>query len=124
MLNGFIDAQETAGLKGGGFSLQVAPSISAGARTAYRLAKPLKNEKVENKGSAFAAGAVGELSRYTGLKTAPLVAPVYQWLFGSYIDRIYSGGDALYMEQQQKAEKRGQWIAPWETGQPLGGLLQ
>lgn len=124
LLNGFIDAQETAGLKGGGFSLQVAPSISAGARTAYRLAKPLKNEKVEDKGPAFAAGVVGELSRYTGLKTAPLVAPVYQWMFGSYVDRIYSGGDALYMEQQERAEKRGQWIAPWETGQPLGGLLQ
>lgn len=124
LLNGFIDAQETAGLKGGGFSLQVAPSIASLARTQYRLTKPLKNEKIESKGTAFAAGIVNELARYTGLKTAPLVAPIYQWLFGSYTDSVYSGGDALYREQQERAEKRGQWIAPWETGQPLGGLLQ
>lgn len=124
LLNSFIDAQEMAGLKGGGFQLQVAPSLSAAARTGYRLTKPLRNEKVEDKLPAFAAGVGSELARYTGIKTAPLVAPIYQWMFGSYLDRIYSGGDELYLENQERAQNRGQVITPWETGQPFGGLLQ
>lgn len=123
-INAAFDGLEYAGLRGGGLNIQMNPSLTAGVRSIYNILRPLRNEKVYDKGSAFAAGVAIEAEKYMGLRNLPIVAPVLQAMFGSYLEEKYYGGPDAYFDRLHQKEERGQWIAPWETGQPLGGLLQ
>ena len=116
VLDTAIEGFEGAGQRGGGFSMQIAPSVSNLLRTGYRLSQPLRSSRVPDsrKGSAFASGLAQEIARYTGLKTSPYTAMVYQWAVGSWLDSQYKGGRSPYGSYQRARERRGQIIMPWE----------
>lgn len=126
LLDAAYEGVEGSGQRGGGFSVQVAPSVSNALRVGYRMLKPLRSTRVrpEDKPLAVFAGATQELARWSGIRSMPLIGPVWQGFFGSYLDMLYSGGETQYKRQLKQRENRGYVPMPWETGQPLGGLLQ
>lgn len=112
--NALVEASIGSGQRGGGISLQVAPSVSNATRTIYRLRKPLASEQVEEKGEAFGGAFAQELGRYSGLKTAPLYGLVWQGLIGAWLDQQIAGGPDNYDRQLRKRAKEGYVLMPWE----------
>lgn len=109
-----------SGQKGGGITLQVAPSASAIIRAGYRIGKPIASSKVQDKGTAVGAAILNEAARQTGVKTLPYTAVLFQMGIGSYLDELQAGGQANWSQMMKAREDRGQVVMPWEIApQPL-----
>lgn len=108
-LNAGIEALGGAGQRGGGISIQVAPSVSEMTRIGYRVSKPLRSSRVrpEDKLSATAASLAKAAAGFTGIPTMPIVALVYQMLIGSYLDAIEAGSPKEYQRRLRERERRG-----------------
>lgn len=117
-LNALWEGVEGSGQRGGGFSIQVLPSISNLTRRLYRLSRPITSDDVppERKVEAFVASLTQEAARMSGIKTLPIVALAYQALFGARLDMISRGGSDQYQEYLRAREKRsGRVIMPYEA---------
>lgn len=110
----FIGGIDASGQKGGGFSIQAAPAGSNLLRMMYRQNKIWSSSKIENKPAASAFEFTNEAARFTGLKTLPIIAPIFQAGIGSYLDVGELGGYQNYYENLEKRRKRGIVISPWE----------
>ena len=109
-----------SGQKGGGITLQVAPSASTIIRAGYRIGKPITSSKVQDKGTAVGAAILNEAARQTGVKTLPYTAVLFQMGIGSYLDELQAGGQANWSQMMKAREDRGQVVMPWEIApQPL-----
>lgn len=123
ILDAIISGIQGIGQRGGGFSIQAAPSISNVLRTLYRLGKPLTSKRIndEERPEAIAAALGQEALRYTGLSTAPFVALAVQYFMGSALNQMASGGPRNYRTKIKQREKRGYIIMPWEKYPEFGG---
>lgn len=109
-----------SGQKGGGITLQVAPSASTIIRAGYRIGKPIYSSKVQDKGTAVGAAILNEAARQTGVKTLPYTAILFQMGIGSYLDELQAGGQANWSQMMKARQDRGQVVMPWEYApQPL-----
>ncbi len=109
-----------SGQKGGGITLQVAPSASTIIRAGYRIGKPIASSKVQDKSTAVGAAILNEAARQTGVKTLPYTAVLFQMGIGSYLDELQAGGQANWSQMMRAREGRGQMVMPWEYApQPL-----
>lgn len=127
VLDAALTGIEGSGQRGGGFAMQIAPSVSNVLRTGYRLGMPLTSSRVPDsqRDEAFAAAAAQELARFSGLRSAPIISLVYQDLVGAWLDSKARGGMANYETYQNARERRGQVIMPWERNpQPIWEKLQ
>ena len=117
VLDATIEGITGAGQRGGGFTMQVAPSVSNAMRTMYRIGKPIlsKNIDMEDKPGAITAAVTQEVARATGLRSLPLVSLIYQDFIGSWLDMQAAGGYSNYERMLQNRERRGMVIMPWET---------
>lgn len=127
VLDAALTGIEGSGQRGGGFAMQIAPSVSNVLRTGYRLSMPLTSSRIPDaqRGDAFAAAAAQELARFTGLRSAPIISLVYQDLVGAWLDSKARGGIGNYETYQRARERRGQVLMPWERNpQPIWEKLQ
>lgn len=127
VLDAALEGVEGAGQRGGGFAMQVAPSVSNVLRTGYRVTQPLRSSRVPDsmKGEAFAAAVAQEVARFSGLKSAPIVSLVYQDLVGAWLDSKIKGGYAPYDTYIDNRERRGMVVMPWERNpEPVWEQLQ
>lgn len=127
VMDAAIEGIEGSGQRGGGFALQVFPSLSNLLRTGYRLTVPLRSSRVPEgmKGEAFAAAAAQELARFSGLRSAPIISLVYQDLVGAWLDSRIKGGYEPYNTYIRNRESRGMVIMPWERyPEPVWEQLQ
>lgn len=116
VLNAGIEALGGSGQRGGGISVQVAPSVSEMTRIGYRLSKPLRSSRVSasDKPTALAAATAEELIKFTGVPNLPIVALAYQGLIGAYLDSIAAGSPKEYQRQLKARERRGYVVFPWQ----------
>lgn len=116
VMDAALEGIEGSGQRGGGFALQVFPSLSNLLRTGYRLGVPLRSSRVPDsmRGEAFAASVAQEFARFSGLKSAPIISLVYQDLVGAWLDSRVKGGYGPYDTYIQNRENRGMIIMPWE----------
>ena len=120
VLDTALTGLDGSGQKGGGITIQAAPSFSSVIRAGYRIGKPLRSSKVQDKGTAVGAAFLNEAARQTGIKTLPYTAIMFQMGFGSYLDELQAGGQANWSQMMDAREKRGQMVMPWEIApQPL-----
>lgn len=127
VLDAALTGIEGSGQRGGGFAMQIAPSVSNVLRTGYRLGMPLTSSRIPDnqRGDAFAAAAAQELARFTGLRSAPIISLVYQDLVGAWLDSKARGGLDNYGTYQRARERRGQVLMPWERNpEPIWEKLQ
>lgn len=117
VLDATIEGITGAGQRGGGFSMQIAPSASNALRTLYRVGKPILSKSVdmEDKPGAVTAAVAQEVARAVGLKTFPIISLIYQDFIGSWLDMQAAGGYSNYERTLQNRERRGQVIMPWEV---------
>ena len=120
-LDTLYNAIDASGQKGGGISIQMAPAGSNVVRTLYRNKKILASSKIQNKPAALGAEALNELGRFTGLKTLPVVAPIYQAVIGSYLDMVESGGQENWNTKLNLMEKT-QVLPPWVVNPKPGNV--
>ena len=114
ILNAIGEGISGAGQRGGGFTIQVAPSVSNALRVGYRLAKPLRSSDVEDRGVAFSSAVAQEVARATGLRTLPFIGLFWQAGIGSWLDSNAAGSVEHYERMLRNKEENGQLIAPWE----------
>lgn len=120
VLDTALTGLDGSGQKGGGITIQAAPSFSNVIRAGYRIGKPLRSSKVQDKGTAVGAAILNEAARQTGIKTLPYTAIMFQMGFGSYLDELQAGGQDNWSQMMDAREKRGQMVMPWEVApQPL-----
>lgn len=114
-LNALWEGVEGSGQRGGGFAIQVLPSISNLTRRLYRLGRPLTSDDIAegDKLNAFLAASAQELARASGLKTLPVVALAWQALLGARLDMISRGGYNNYYEYLRTREKRSGRMPLW-----------
>lgn len=127
VLDAALEGIDGSGQRGGGFAIQVAPSLSNVLRTGYRVTQPLRSSRVpeDQKGEAFASAIVQEAARFTGLKTAPFVSLIYQDWAGAWLDSKIKGGYGPYSRYIDGREDRGMIIMPWERNpEPIWERLQ
>lgn len=114
LIDAGFSAMTGVGQRGGGISLQVAPSISNLARYVYRFYKIGSSKEIQDKGSAFAAELGNSIARATGLKTGPVLAPAFQYLIGAWLDMQAAGGSRRYNERLRYYRDRGYVIMPYQ----------
>ena len=116
LLNAGIEALGGSGQRGGGVSVQVAPSVSEMTRIGYRITKPIRSSKVTpaQKPGAVTAATAQELAKFTGVPNMPIVALAYQALIGSYLDAMAAGNPKEYKRQLKARERRGYVVFPWQ----------
>ena len=127
VLDAALEGIEGSGQRGGGFAMQVAPSLSNLVRTGYRVTQPLRSSRVPDamKPEAFAAAVAQEVARFTGLRSAPIISLVYQDLVGAWLDSRIKGGYAPYDTYIDNRERRGMVVMPWERNpEPVWEQLQ
>lgn len=127
VLDAAIEGIEGSGQLGGGFAIQVAPSVSNTLRTVSRITQPLRSSRVpaDRKDTATAAALAQEVARFTGLKTAPIISLAYQKFIGAWLDMQVRGGTVNYETYQNNRARRGMVIMPWERNpQPIWQQLQ
>lgn len=115
LLDAVFTGIEGSGQRGGGFSMQVAPSISSVLRQAYRIKQPIASERVatEDKPKAVAAAIAQNVAGQFGIKSTPLIGPAYQLLVGDWLDMHIKGGYANYESSLKGRERRGQVVFDW-----------
>lgn len=119
-LDTFWEAIDGTGQGAGGIALHVFPSGSNLVRTVSSLTRPLRSSDVEDKPKAFGAAMVQEAAKITGLRNLPIIAPIYQYALGSYMDMWIKGGPEDYYDMLRGRERRGVLVFPWEENpQPL-----
>lgn len=124
VMDSLFNMIDASGQRGGGLSVQMAPAASNLGRVLYRQGRILKSDKVQNKGQALGAEFLNEAGRVTGLKTLPFVAPVYQSIYGSYLDMLEYGGEENWNTMLNNRERRGSVVMPWEENpQPFNPAL-
>lgn len=127
LLDAMFEGIQGSGQAGSGFAIQLAPSISESLRRGYRITQPIRSSRVpkSKKAEAEAAAITQELARFAGLKSFPVIALVYQYLVGAYLDSMARGGRSNYNTYIKDRERRGYVIMPWERNpQPIWEQLQ
>ena len=114
MLNSIADGITGSGQRGGGFSVQVAPSVSNALRIGYRITKPLRSSEVEDRTSAVSAAVAQEVARASGLRTLPFIGLFWQAGIGSWLDFNAAGSVDNYEQLLRNREERGQLVLPFE----------
>jgi hypothetical protein len=123
-LDTFWEAVDGTGQGAGGIALHVFPSGSNLVRTISSLTRPLRSSDVENKPAGFGAAVVQEAAKMTGIRNFPIIAPIYQYALGSYMDLWIKGGPEDYYDMLRGRERRGQLVLPWEENpQPIWDRL-
>lgn len=103
---------EGSGQRGGGFAIQAAPSVSNVLRQTYRVRQPLVSTRIhdEDRPQAVGAAVAQNVAGQVGVKSAPVIGPVYQVLIGDWLDMKVKGGRDPYRTYLNNMERRGQVI--------------
>ena len=127
LLDAVFTGIEGSGQRGGGFSMQVAPSVSTALRQAYRVRQPIASTRIlpEDKPKAVAAAIAQNVAGQFGLRSTPVIGPAYQLLIGDWLDMHAKGGYKNYASSLDARERRGQVVFDWTRDpKPIWDRLQ